>query len=104
MTRFRLEGHAFVLLLWIDTILAIALIILLLATFATRHLVLPHRLYLAAAITASLGLIAFLAARGEVTAYSGGILSAVLTLFVPALPFTLLGEVILLAWLGIRKL
>ena len=104
MSMFRFGSDSFVWLIWIEVVVAALLLVLLLATLASRHLVLSQRWYLGCALVAFLVWLEYLGASGQVFRYStGGTSFIFLFLFVPLLPYILLAEVAVLYWLGAQS-
>lgn len=104
MNIFRSGNGTFIWLLWFNAAMAVILTVLLLATAASRHLVLPQKLYLGAALTGFLGGLAFLGAGGEIFHYrADGASFAGLAFLAPVLSYFLLAEAALLWWMGVHK-
>jgi hypothetical protein len=104
MNILRSGNGSLVWLLWFDAAVAVILAILLVATAVSRHLVLPQRLYLAAALTGLFCGLAFLATSGEIFHHrANGALFSVLASLAPLLPYFLLAEAVLIWWMGARK-
>jgi hypothetical protein len=100
----RSGNERFVCFLWLDAAIAIAIMFLLLATAASRHLVLPQRLYLGVALIGFLGSLVLLSAGGETLRYNiEGAPAVALMFLAPWLPYILFAEVAVLCWLGTRK-
>jgi hypothetical protein len=101
---FRSGNGSFVWLLWFNAAMAVILTLLLLATAVSRHLVLPQKLYLGAALTGFLGRLAFLGAGGEIFHYrADGPSFAGLASLALVLSYFLLAEAALLWWRGVHK-
>ncbi len=104
MNIVRFGNDSFVWLLWVDAAIGLLLMLLLLATAASRHLVLPRPLYFGAALLGFLGWLAFLIAKGEAFTYpTRSNPLGFLILLLPLLPYILLVEIVFLFWFGAHK-